>query len=70
MKNILLFIIANLLFLSCFAQENRKFFVVDSLTREPIEYACIVFIGIDGGTYSNEKGFFYVSQNLEQIELS
>jgi hypothetical protein len=70
MKNILIIIITNLLFLSCFAQDNKKFFVADSLTREPIEYACIVFIGIDGGTYSNEQGFFYVSQNIEQIELS
>ncbi|MDR3286648.1 MAG: hypothetical protein LBT27_04330, partial [Prevotellaceae bacterium] len=28
------------------------------------------FIGIDGGTYSNDKGFFYIPQNIEQIELS
>jgi hypothetical protein len=63
-------IIANLLFFSCFAQTDRKIFVADSLTRNPIEYASIVFIDTAGGTYSNEHGYFYVQQNIEQIEIS
>ncbi|MDR2126707.1 MAG: carboxypeptidase-like regulatory domain-containing protein, partial [Prevotellaceae bacterium] len=70
MKNILIFIIANLLFFSCLAQANRKIFVADSLTREPIEYASIVFVDTAGGTYSNAKGFFSVPNNIKQIELS
>ncbi|MDR1552830.1 MAG: hypothetical protein LBS69_05140 [Prevotellaceae bacterium] len=63
-------IIANLLFFSCFAQTDRKIFVADSLTRESIEYACIVFNDTAGGTYSNEHGYCYIPQNIEQIELS
>jgi hypothetical protein len=45
-------------------------FVANSATHEPIEYACIVFADTAGGTYSNSKGIFYVSENIEYIEIS
>jgi hypothetical protein len=70
MKNIFISIIANLLLFNCFAQTDRKVFVVDSATREPIEYACIVFADTVGGTYSNNKGLFYISENIKHIEIS
>ncbi|MDR1197803.1 MAG: carboxypeptidase-like regulatory domain-containing protein [Prevotellaceae bacterium] len=70
MKNILIFIIINLLCYSCLAQTDRKIFVADSITKEPVEYADIVFMDTDDGTYSNNKGIFYISQNIKQIEIS
>ena len=54
----------------CHAQAERKIFVVDSISRKPIEYACVVFANTDGGTYSNTQGFFYVPDNIWQINLS
>ncbi|MDR1983985.1 MAG: carboxypeptidase-like regulatory domain-containing protein [Prevotellaceae bacterium] len=70
MKKAFTIIILNLLFITCLAQTDRKLFIADSITHEPIEYASIVFVGIEGGTYSNNKGVFYIPQNVEQIELS
>ncbi|MDR3286649.1 MAG: carboxypeptidase-like regulatory domain-containing protein [Prevotellaceae bacterium] len=70
MKKTFIFIIANLLFINSFAQTNNKIFVADSTTREPVEYASIIFVGTDGGAYTNDKGFFYKPQNVKQIEVS
>ncbi|MDR1197800.1 MAG: carboxypeptidase-like regulatory domain-containing protein [Prevotellaceae bacterium] len=70
MKKKIIIIILNLLYCSCFSQTDRKIFIADSITREPVEYACIVFADTVGGTYSNSKGIFYISQNIGQIEIS
>jgi hypothetical protein len=61
---------AILVYTNCLAQADKKFFVADSLTLEPIEYACIVFADSIGGTYTNAKGFFSVPNNIKQIEIS
>jgi hypothetical protein len=70
MKNILIFITTNLMFFSCFAQTDRKVFVADSITKEPVEYACVVFADTVGGTYSNNKGLFYIPENIKYVEIS
>ncbi|MDR1197802.1 MAG: carboxypeptidase-like regulatory domain-containing protein [Prevotellaceae bacterium] len=70
MKKKIIIIILNLLYCSCFSQTARKIFVADSATHEPIEYACIVFADTAGGTYSNNKGLFYIPENIKYVEIS
>ncbi|MDR1984524.1 MAG: carboxypeptidase-like regulatory domain-containing protein [Prevotellaceae bacterium] len=70
MKRNIFIIIAILAFANCLAQTDKKLFVADSITKEPVEYTCIVFTDTIGGTYSNDKGVFYIPQNIKQIEIS
>ncbi|MDR3287795.1 MAG: hypothetical protein LBT27_10190 [Prevotellaceae bacterium] len=70
MKRFFILIVINLLFINSFAQADNKIVVVDSITHNAIEYASIIFTNVIGGTYSNNKGFILIPQNVEQIELS
>ncbi|MDR1984523.1 MAG: hypothetical protein LBQ28_06850 [Prevotellaceae bacterium] len=70
MKRNIFIIITTLVFANCLAQTDRKIFVADSITKTPIEYASIVFVDVEGGTYSNDKGVFYTPNNIQKIEIS
>jgi hypothetical protein len=67
MKKIKIILIMNLFCCCSLAQTDRKIFVADSATKEPIEYACIVFIDTEGGTYSNNKGIVYIPENIKKL---
>lgn len=54
--------------ISAFGQ--KEIFILDSLSRKPIEYANINFIGSDKGTYTNTKGVCEIPIETKEILIS
>lgn len=64
MKNIYIFLI-----FSTFSYSQNKIIVTDSISKEPLSYATIMFNGNDG-LYSNEDGSFILNDNFKYVEVS
>lgn len=67
MKN--LYIILSIIISTCIYSQSRKFIIIDKEYNKPIPYATVSF-GSGKGTYSNEKGFFEIEYNINEVQIS
>lgn len=50
--------------------QQREILLIDAHSKEIIPYAAVKFLRSFEGTYSNEKGFFYINSSIDSIEIS
>lgn len=68
LKKIILVLIISITQQLCHSQ---SYFVKDSISKKNIPYASIQYLNSDEGTYSNEKGMFYLNKNIsDSIKIS
>lgn len=63
-----IFLLFTFITISAFSQ--KEIFILDSLSKKPIEYANVNFIGSDKGTYSNTNGISKIPLEIKKISIS
>ena len=55
----------------CFSQNNEQHTLIDSTSKKVVPFATIKYLNVERGTYSDEKGTFYLEQNVsDSISIS